>query len=134
MSFVWPCLIRKYAFSCYENVYQTEKKISKTVTGGRVVSAFDCYVGGLLFESGIIPLLKHTHRKQQLTPMLPIKRSAGVIPEVNLWECTSYMPPPCANKATHSGFETQRRHDQKSKTGVSVAPYKNMCPPKMFKK
>ena len=34
------------------------------------------------------------------------------------------------NKVAHSGFETQRRHRQKSKTGVSVAPEKDLCPPK----
>ena len=31
-----------------------------------------------------------------------------------------------ANKAAHSGFETQRRRHQKSKTGVPVAPKKDM--------
>ena len=36
------------------------------------------------------------------------------------------MPPPSVNKDAHSGFETQRRHHQKSKTGLSVAPQKNM--------
>ena len=36
-----------------------------------------------------------------------------------------------ANKAVHSGFETQRRLHQKSKTGVSVAP---QCPPIFFLK
>ena len=35
----------------------------------------------------------------------------------------------------HPGFETQGRHHQKSKTGVSVAPQKvHMCPPKIKKK
>ena len=33
----------------------------------------------------------------------------------------SCTPPPSANKAAHSGFETPRRRHQKSKTGVSVA-------------
>ena len=54
--------------------------------------------------------------------MLAIKRSAGVTPEVNLQECVTHTPPPSANKAAHSGFETQRRHHEKFKTGVSVAP------------
>ena len=53
--------------------------------------------------------------------MLATKRSAGVAPEVNLRECVTHMPPHSLNKAAHSGFETQRRHHQKSKTGVSVA-------------
>ena len=37
------------------------------------------------------------------------------------------------NKA-ELGFETQRRRHQKSKTGVPVAPKKDMCPPKTLKK
>ena len=39
----------------------------------------------------------------------------SLLPSVN-------TPPPSANKAVHSGFETQRRLHQKSKTGVSVPP------------
>ena len=38
------------------------------------------------------------------------------------------------NKAAHCSFETQRRRHQKSKTGVSVAPQKDLSPPKIFKK
>ena len=38
-----------------------------------------------------------------------------------------------ANKAAHSGFETQRRRHQKSKRGASVAPKMDMCPPKIKK-
>ena len=37
-------------------------------------------------------------------------------------------------KVAHSGFETQNRRHQKSKTGISVAPQKDMCLPKNFKK
>ena len=40
--------------------------------------------------------------------MLAIKRSAGVIPEVNLREHTSCMPLASVNKVAHSSFETQR--------------------------
>ena len=36
--------------------------------------------------------------------------------------CDTHMPLPSANKAAHSRFEIQSRHQQKSKTGVSVAP------------
>ena len=36
------------------------------------------------------------------------------------------MPQTSANKAAHSGFETQRRCHHKSKTGVSVAPQKGL--------
>ena len=52
------------------------------------------------------------------------KRSAYVAQEVDLGECT----------LTHSGFETQRRHHQKSKTRVPVAPKKDMCPTQTLKK
>ena len=61
------------------------------------------------------------HVGKQLAAMLAVKRSPGIAPEVNLRECISCMPPPSVNKAVHSGFETQRIHHQKSKTGVSVA-------------
>ena len=57
------------------------------------------------------------------TATLATKRSAGVTPEVNLRK-HKYMPLPSVDKAEHSGFETQRRCYQKSKTGVSVAPQK----------
>ena len=42
----------------------------------------------------------------------------------NIYDSVTSTPPPSANKAAHSGFETQRRRHQKSKTGVSVAPQK----------
>ena len=48
-------------------------------------------------------------------------RAAGVEPEIDLKECTSYSFHD-ANKVAYSGFENWRRHDQKSKRGVSVAP------------
>ena len=44
-------------------------------------------------------------------------------------DCVTHMPSPSPNKAAHSGFETQRTRHQKSKTGVSVAPKKDLCPP-----
>ena len=45
------------------------------------------------------------------------------------------MPLSNVNKVAHSGFETQRKHHQKSKTGVSVAPEKGlMSSKKLFKK
>ena len=58
--------------------------------------------------------------------MLVAKRSAGVTPEVNLKEHKLHLPLPSANKAAHSGSETQRRHHQESKTGVSVTPQKGL--------
>ena len=42
----------------------------------------------------------------------------GVTPEVNLREYITHKPLASVNKAVHSGFETQRRYLQKSKTGV----------------
>ena len=47
--------------------------------------------------------------------ILATKRSAGVIPEVNLREDVTCTPLPSTNKAAHYGFETQRRRHQKSK-------------------
>ena len=61
-----------------------------------------------------------THRyveENSLAAMLATKRSAGVTPEVNRGMCNTPTSPPSMNKAAHSGFETQRRHHQKSKTG-----------------
>ena len=59
------------------------------------------------------------------TAMLAAKRS-GVTPEplaeVNLKEHVTCMPPPSINNAVHSGFETLRRHHQKSKAAVLEAP------------
>ena len=59
-----------------------------------------------------------------LVVKLASKRSAGVAQEVNLRECLTGMPRPSVNKAAHSGFQTQRKHYQKSKTGASVIPQK----------
>ena len=55
-----------------------------------------------------------------LATMLDAERLAGVAPEVNFRECVTCMALPSVNKAAHSGLETQSRHHQKSKTGVSV--------------
>ena len=60
--------------------------------------------------------------------MLATKRSAGIR------EHTLQMPWPSVKEAVHSGFETQRRHHQKSKTGVSVAPQKEIMSSKNFLK
>ena len=53
--------------------------------------------------------------------MLAAKRLLGVTLEVNIGEHISCTPLPSSNNAAHSGFETQKRWHQKSKTGVSVA-------------
>ena len=68
-----------------------------------------------------------------LAVMLAAKRSVGVAPEVNLREFVTHMPLPSVNKAAHSGFETQRRHHQKSKKGVSMAPQKGLMSSKNTK-
>ena len=44
-----------------------------------------------------------------LAAMLVVKRSAGVTLEVNLREHVRYTPPPKANEAAQSRFETLRR-------------------------
>ena len=65
--------------------------------------------------------------------MLAAKRSAGVAPDMNLRERVTDMFPSSVNKAVHSGFETQRCH-QNSKTWASVVPQKkDLCPPKIKK-
>ena len=66
--------------------------------------------------------------------MLHTQRSAGVTSEKNVRKCIIYKPLSSPNKATHSGFEIQRKCHQKSKTGVSVAPQKDLCPPKIVLK
>ena len=71
---------------------------------------------------------------KQPAAMLAIYTGRGVTPEVNLREHISHTPLQSSNKAVHSGFETQRRHHQKSETGVSVAPKMDMCPTKILKK
>ena len=67
--------------------------------------------------------------KYSLVTMLAAKRSAGVPLELNLREYVTYTPQPSVKKAALSGFETQRWHHQSFKTGVTVAPRKDMCPP-----
>ena len=66
--------------------------------------------------------------KNSLAAMLAAKRSAGVTSEGNLQKHITHTPLPTANKAAHSVFEAQRRRYQKSKTGVSVANKKELCP------
>ena len=67
-----------------------------------------------------------------LAAMLATKRLAGFTLELNL--SVIHMPLPSANKATHSGFETQRRYHQKSKTGASVAPQTGLMSSNIFTK
>ena len=67
--------------------------------------------------------------------MLVVYTGKGVTPEVNLREYILPVPLPNVNKAALSGFETQRRYHQKSKTGVSVTPQKGLISSKkLYKK
>ena len=96
-----------------------------------MVSTSDCYAGGLLIKSSILPVLKQACDKatgcragyQDVSRCCTRGESQKHI---------SHMPPPSVNKVAHSGFETQRRCHQKSKTGVSVAPQKRLMSSKMF--
>ena len=53
--------------------------------------------------------------KIRLPDMLVTKKSAGVLPDVNLRKHVTRTPLPSVNKAAHCDFETKRRY-QKSKT------------------
>ena len=53
--------------------------------------------------------------------MLAAKRSAGVAPEVNLMN-QLHAGNEAYKQGIQPGFETQGRHHEKSKTGISVAP------------
>ena len=57
--------------------------------------------------------------------MLNSIQSAGVAPEVNLSNLL-HAGDKARKGGIHPGFETQGRHHQKSKTGVSVAPRKGL--------
>ena len=65
--------------------------------------------------------------------MLTSIQSAGVAPEVNLRNSWHAGNKAC-KRGIHSGFKTQGRHHQKSKTGVSVAPQKGLMFSKIEKK
>ena len=59
--------------------------------------------------------------------MLAARKSAGVAPEVHHRAHVTCMPLSIVNKAAHSGIEKQRRHHQKTKTGVSIGPTERTC-------
>ena len=61
-----------------------------------------------------------------LVALLATKRSGGVEQEVNFREYVTHTPLLIMNKAAQSGFETQIRCHQKSKTGVSEAHKKDL--------
>ena len=55
------------------------------------------------FQAPPMPARRYVGENGSAT-MLAVKRSAGVTPEVNLRKYVIYKPPPCADKAAHSGF------------------------------
>ena len=63
--------------------------------------------------------------------MLTSIQLAGVTPEVNLRN-SLYAGDKAHKQRIHPDFETQGRHHQKSKTGVSVAPQKGLMSSKIF--
>ena len=65
--------------------------------------------------------------------MLTSIQSAGVAPEVNLRN-SWHAGDEAHKQGIHPGFETQGRHHQKFKTGVSVAPQKGSMSSKNLKK
>ena len=69
-------------------------------------------------------ICKYVDRKGSAA-MVASVQSAGVAPEVNL-RITTGKKLCKSKKGMNPGFETQGRHHQKSKTGVSVAPRKGL--------
>ena len=63
--------------------------------------------------------------------MLAVRRSAGVTLEVNPRN-PLHPGKEEAKQGIHPGFETQDRHHQKSKTGVSLATQKGLISSKKF--
>ena len=47
--------------------------------------------------------------ENSLATILATKKSAGVVPEVNLRKCVIHMPPPSMNKVAHSVALKPRR-------------------------
>ena len=66
--------------------------------------------------------------------MLATKRTAGVAPEVNLWNPLLHAGEEACKREIYPGFETQGSCYQNSKTGVSVAPQKGLMFSKHLKK
>ena len=60
-----------------------------------------------------------------LAAVLAARMLAGVASEMNLRKPITHTPP-STNIVADSGFETQRRHHQNSKTRVSEAPQKEL--------
>ena len=94
----------------------------KTGRLGRVNKDSDCQGGGWWFKSWHRTTAETLTWGRQLASMLALYTGKDVRLEVNFREYISHTPLPSVSKVAHSGFEIQRRHHQKSRTGVSVAP------------
>ena len=94
-----------------------------------MVSALDCYAEGHPSAETCIWGTATSHHRSTSHQEVGSCHTRGETQGI------SCMPPPSVDKAAHSGgFEIQRRHHQKSKTEVSVAPQNDMCPPKHKRK
>ena len=71
--------------------------------------------------------------KKGLAAMLVIKSSAGVAPEVILWN-PLHKREEAGKQGIHYDFESQCRQHKKCTTGVSVAPLKGLMSSNFFKK
>ena len=101
-----------------------------------MVSALDCYAEGSLFKSDILPLLKHAYGEQQpaTIDLLAIKRLAAVTPEVKLRESHVCLHQVWIRLPTLVALKSRGDITRSPKTEVSVAPQKDMCPPKLKRK
>ena len=79
-----------------------------------------------------IPVYKYVDEKGSAA-MLAIKRSSGVVPEMNLRN-PLHAGDTAQQWEINPGFETEGICDQKSKTGVSVAPQKDFVSNNFFSK
>ena len=82
-----------------------------------------CMIPDLSPTNACIYVCKYADKKPSSATMLGTKRSAGVTQEVNLRNPLHTGDKAC-KRGNYPDFETQSRHHQKSKTGVSVAPQK----------
>ena len=75
-----------------------------------------------LFWKEIITEVENKSHKQ---PLLKVFTDQSELSDVPVGcPSTTHTAPSSVNKAAHYGFETQRRHHLKSKTGSSVVPQK----------
>ena len=65
--------------------------------------------------------------------MLAVKRSAGIVPEVNVREHTSHTHPSSVNKAAHSGFKTQEMSPEVQNRSI-IGPIKGHVSTKNLKR